>query len=570
MSSMLLAPQAAAWPVAAACKRAPAAGRTASIAAVHAAPVQWRQHALAGDAGQQLRQRAAAAPPPFRAQALPRRRGAVLTRAAMFDGLSRSLEKAWDSVRKDGKLTVENIKGPLRDIRRALLEADVSLPVVRRFVARVEDEALGERVVKGVSPDQKLVKVVYEELKALMGGQQAELVQPKYGPSVILMAGLQGTGKTTAAGKLALYLKKRGMKVLLVATDVYRPAAIDQLVTLGSKIDVPVFELGNKVAPPEIARQGLEKAKKEEFDAVIVDTAGRLQIDEKLMEELRETKRVVNPTDTLLVVDAMTGQEAAGLVKSFNDAVDITGAVLTKMDGDSRGGAALSIKEVSGRPIKFVGTGEKMEALEPFFPDRMASRILGMGDVVSLVEKAEEAVNADEAAELAKRMMTAKFDFNDFLKQYKMVSGMGNLSSLVKMLPGMNKIQEKQIQEVERRYAQYESMINSMTKAEREQPELLAKSPSRRRRVAQGSGRSEEQVSELVAMFASMRAQMQTMSRMMALSGGAQGMAGMPQMSDEEMMEAVMGSTGPRKVAPGKVRRKRGSRGMAELVALQR
>ncbi|KAL4430056.1 hypothetical protein ABPG77_004426, partial [Micractinium sp. CCAP 211/92] len=468
----------------------------------------------------------------------------------MFDGLSRSLEKAWDSVRKDGKLTAENIKGPLRDIRRALLEADVSLPVVRRFVAKVEAEALGERVVKGVSPDQKLVKVVYEELKSLMGGEQAELVQPKYGPSVILMAGLQGTGKTTAAGKLALYMKKRGMKVLLVATDVYRPAAIDQLVTLGKKIDVPVFELGNQVAPPEIARQGLEKAKKEEYDAVIVDTAGRLQIDEKLMEELREVDQAgVNPTDTLLVVDAMTGQEAAGLVKSFNDAVDITGAVLTKMDGDSRGGAALSIKEVSGRPIKFVGTGEKMEALEPFYPDRMASRILGMGDVVTLVEKAEEAVNADEAAELAKRMMTAKFDFNDFLKQYKMVSGMGNLSSLVKMLPGMNQIQDKQIQEVERRYAIFESMINSMTKKEREQPELLAKSPSRRRRVAQGSGRSEEQVSELVAMFASMRAQMQTMSRMMALSGGAQGLAGMPQMSDEEMMEAVMGSTGPRKVA---------------------
>lgn len=488
----------------------------------------------------------------------------------MFDGLSRSLEKAWDSVRKDGKLTAENIKGPLRDIRRALLEADVSLPVVRRFVSKVEEAALGERVVKGVSPDQKLVKVVYEELKALMGGEQAELVQPKYGPSVVLMAGLQGTGKTTAAGKLALYMKKRGMKVLLVATDVYRPAAIDQLVTLGKKIDVPVFELGNQVPPPEIARQGLEKAKKEEYDAVIVDTAGRLQIDERLMEELRETKRVVSPTDTLLVVDAMTGQEAAGLVKSFNDAVDITGAVLTKMDGDSRGGAALSIKEVSGRPIKFVGTGEKMEALEPFYPDRMASRILGMGDVVTLVEKAEEAVNADEAAELAKRMMTAKFDFNDFLKQYKMVSGMGNLSSLVKMLPGMNQIQEKQIQEVERRYAVFESMINSMTKKEREQPELLAKSPSRRRRVAQGSGRSEEQVSELVAMFASMRAQMQTMSRMMALSGGAQGLAGMPQMSDEEMMEAVMGSTGPRKVAPGKVRRKRGSRGLAELVALQR
>ncbi|PRW50902.1 Signal recognition particle 54 kDa chloroplastic isoform A [Chlorella sorokiniana] len=545
--------------------KAPTQAAAGARAPAAAAAVLWRPAAA-------LQRRRL--PPPQLAEAAPRRARAarltaLRTRAAMFDGLSRSLEKAWDSVRRDGKLTAENVKEPMREIRRALLEADVSLPVVRRFVKKVEEAALGERVVKGLSPDQKLVKVVFEELKQLMGGQQAELVQPKYGPAVILMAGLQGTGKTTAAGKLALHLKKKGLKVLLVATDVYRPAAIDQLVTLGSRIEVPVFELGTEVKPPEIARQGLEKAKQEEYDAVIVDTAGRLQIDERLMDELRETKAAVNPTDTLLVVDAMTGQEAAGLVKAFNDAVDITGAVLTKMDGDSRGGAALSIKEVSGRPIKFVGTGEKMEALEPFYPERMASRILGMGDVVSLVEKAEDAIQAEEAAELTKKMMTAKFDFNDFLKQYKMVTGMGNLSSLVKMLPGMNKVNEKQLAEVERKYKTYESMIQSMTKQEREQPELLAKSPSRRRRIARGSGRTEEQVAELIGMFTSMRAQMQTLSRMMALSGGAQGVAGMPQMSDEEMMEAVMGGTGPRKVAPGKVRRKRGSRGMAELVALQ-
>ncbi|KAI3427161.1 hypothetical protein D9Q98_007098 [Chlorella vulgaris] len=557
-----------------------AVGRAAARPLTACSTAQWRpaaalssiaapQQRLGQAAAQQRAQRrhlsAAAAALRRSARGL-----AMRPRAAMFDGLSRSLEKAWDTVRKDGKLSADNIKEPMREIRRALLEADVSLPVVRRFVKKVEEAALGERVVKGLSPDQKLVKVVYEELKSLMGGQQAELVQPKYGPSVILMAGLQGTGKTTAAGKLALYLKKQGLKVLLVATDVYRPAAIDQLVTLGRKIDVPVFELGTQVAPPEIARQGLELAKRDEFDAVIVDTAGRLQIDERLMGELRETKDMVKPTDTLLVVDAMTGQEAAALVKAFADAVDITGAVLTKMDGDSRGGAALSIKEVSGRPIKFVGTGEKMEALEPFYPERMASRILGMGDVVSLVEKAEDAIQADEAAELTKKMMTAKFDFNDFLKQYKMVTGMGNLSSLVKMLPGMNKVNEKQVNEVERKYAQYESMIQSMNKKEREAPELLAKSPSRRRRVAMGSGRTEEEVQELIAMFTSMRMQMQTMSRMMALSGGGQGMAGMPAMSDEEMLEAVMGNSGPRKVAPGKVRRKRGSRGLAELVALQK
>lgn len=312
-------------------------------------------------------------------QPLAPRRGTGLTvRAAAFDNLSKSMQKAWDMVRKDGRLTSENIKEPMREIRRALLEADVSLPVVRRFVKKVEEAALGQSVVKGVTPDQQLVKVVYDQLRELMGGSQAALAVPQGGdPQTILMAGLQGTGKTTAAGKLALYLKKKGQKVLLVATDVYRPAAIDQLVTLGKKIEVPVFELGTNVAPPEIAAQGLAKAKAEGFDVVIVDTAGRLQIDADMMQELKDVKARVNPTDVLLVVDAMTGQEAAALVKSFDEVASITGAVLTKMDGDSRGGAALSVKEVSGKPIKFVGTGEKMEALEPFYPERMASRILG-------------------------------------------------------------------------------------------------------------------------------------------------------------------------------------------------
>ena len=489
----------------------------------------------------------------------PFRRGtgssSLVVRAAAFDNLSRGLEKAWDMVRKDGKLTTENIKEPMREIRRALLEADVSLPVVRRFVAKVEQEALGAKVTKGVTPDQQLVKVVYDQLRDLMGGSAASLAIPQGGdPQVILMAGLQGTGKTTAAGKLALYLKKKGQKVLLVATDVYRPAAIEQLVTLGQRIEVPVFELGTKVAPPEIARQALVKAKAEAYDAVIVDTAGRLQIDADMMQELQNVKNVVNPTDVLLVVDAMTGQEAAQLVKSFDEVAAITGAVLTKLDGDSRGGAALSVKEVSGKPIKFVGTGEKLEALEPFYPERMASRILGMGDVVTLVEKAEEAIKADEAEAAIARMMTAKFDFNDFLKQYKMVTGMGSMSEVMKMIPGMNKISEKQLAGVEKQYKQYEAMINSMTKKEREAPELLAKNPSRRRRVARGSGHTEKDISELVAMFTSMRAQMSTMSRMMALGGG-----GMPSsmMSDEDMMAAVFSNTGPRKVAAGMVRRKK-------------
>jgi signal recognition particle subunit SRP54 len=296
----------------------------------------------------------------------------------MFDNLSRSLEKAWASVRKDGRLTKDNIKEPMREIRRALLEADVSLPVVRRFVARVEEAALGAAVTAGVTPDQQLVKVVYDQLRQLMGGSQAALELPQGGdPQVIVMAGLQGTGKTTAAGKLAAYLKGKGQKVLLVATDVYRPAAIDQLVALGSRVGVPVFEMGTGAAPPAIARAGVDKARAEGFDAVIVDTAGRLQIDEGMMEELRRVQEEVRPTDVLLVVDAMTGQEAAALVKAFDAAAPITGAVLTKMDGDSRGGAALSVREVSGKPIKFVGTGERMDALEPFYPERMASRILG-------------------------------------------------------------------------------------------------------------------------------------------------------------------------------------------------
>lgn len=276
-----------------------------------------------------------------------------------------------------------------------------------------------------------------------------------------------------------------------------------------------------------------------------------------MMAELQNIKDTVKPTDVLLVVDAMTGQEAASLVKAFDEAVSITGAVLTKTDGDSRGGAALSVKEVSGRPIKFVGTGEKLQDLEPFYPDRMASRILGMGDVITLVERAEEAIKEEEAAEIAERLMKAKFDFNDFMKQYKMVTGLGSLGQVAKLIPGMNKVTEKQLEKLERQYQRYENMIGSMTKKEREEPELLAKSPSRRRRVARGSGFNEQDVAELVAVFTGMRSQMQGLSRVMALSGGGMNIPGMPQMSDEEMMATVLGGTGPRKVAPGRVRRKR-------------
>ncbi|KAL6782769.1 SRP54L [Auxenochlorella protothecoides x Auxenochlorella symbiontica] len=486
------------------------------------------------------------------------RRSQLVTRAAMFDTLSQSLNKAWGMVQKDARLTPENMKAPLREIRRALLEADVPLMVVRPFIARVEGRALGAAVTKGVSPQQQLVKIVYDELVILMGGKQVSLNVPEGGdPQVILMAGLQGTGKTTTAAKLAAFLKNKGGRVMLVATDVYRPAAIEQLVVLGGQVGVPVFERGLNVPPADIAREGVALAKEEGMDTVIIDTAGRLQIDATLMQELQEISSAVRPTDTLLVVDAMTGQEAAGLVKTFNTTVPLTGAIVTKLDGDARGGAALAVKEVSGCPIKFVGMGEKTDALELFYPDRMASRILGMGDVLTLVEKAESMVKEEEAAALTKKMLTAKFDLNDFLKQYKMISGMGNLTSVLKMLPGMSGVSDKQLQAVEAQYKVYESMIQSMTRQERANPDLLAKMPSRRRRVARGSGREEAQVAELIAVYTSMRAQMQTMTRMMALSGGASGLGGMPSMSDEEMMAAALGSAGPRQVPPGKVRRKK-------------
>jgi signal recognition particle subunit SRP54 len=492
-----------------------------------------------------------------RHQARDRSHTLVIPRAGLED-LTQRLGKAWKLAQKDGRLTKENMKEPLKEVRRALLEADVSLPVVRAFVKRVEEEALGMAVTDGVSPDQQLIKAVYDQLKALMGGEQALLNNPatEGDPQVILMAGLQGTGKTTATGKLAKYLKeKNGQKVLLVATDVYRPAAVDQLVTVGDNVGVPVFELGTSVKPTEIATKGLAKAKADGYDVVIVDTAGRLNIDESMMQELKDLKSTVNPSDVLLVVDAMTGQEAAGLVKSFDEAAGITGAILTKTDGDTRGGAALSVKEVSGKPIKFVGTGEKMQDLEAFMPDRMANRILGFGDVISLVEKAEAAIKEEEAIAMTKKMMSAKFDFNDFLAQYKTVTSMGSLGQIAKMIPGMGGISDKQIARVEKQYKSYEAMINSMTKEEREKPDLLAKQPSRRRRIARGSGKDESEVAELVGVFVGMRSQMQSMSKMMAISGGMP-----PGMDDEEMMGALMGGSGPRPVTPGRVRRKRASK----------
>ncbi len=432
----------------------------------------------------------------------------------MFEALSEQFESAWKKLRGQDKISEANITEALKEVRRALLEADVNLDVVKGFVADIKEKAQGADVVSGVRPDQQFIKIVYDELVETMGETNVPLANSENKPTVVLMAGLQGTGKTTATAKLALHLRKQDRSTLLVATDVYRPAAIDQLLTLGKQIDVPVFEIGADANPVEIARQGLAKAKADGIDTVIIDTAGRLQIDTDMMAELAQIKEVTQPDEVLLVVDAMTGQEAATLTRTFHDEIGITGAILTKMDGDSRGGAALSVRRISGQPIKFIGVGEKVEALQPFYPDRMASRILGMGDVLTLVEKAQEEVDIADAEKLQEKIMSAQFDFNDFLKQTKLMKNMGSLGGIMKMIPGMgNKLSSEQLQQGEQQLRRCEAMIKSMTMEERENPEVLAGSPSRRRRVAKGAGYAEKDISKLVTDFQRMRGLMQQMGQ---------------------------------------------------------
>ncbi|WP_375496581.1 signal recognition particle protein [uncultured Nostoc sp.] len=440
----------------------------------------------------------------------------------MFDALSDRLEAAWKKLRGQDKISQSNIQDALREVRRALLEADVNLQVVKDFISEVEAKAQGAEVITGVRPDQQFIKIVHDELVQVMGEENVPIAEAQEQPTIVLMAGLQGTGKTTATAKLALHLRKLDRSCLLVATDVYRPAAIDQLVTLGKQIDVPVFELGSDADPVEIARQGVERAKAEGVSTVIIDTAGRLQIDEDMMAELARIKATVQPHETLLVVDAMTGQEAANLTRTFHEQIGITGAILTKMDGDSRGGAALSVRKISGAPIKFVGVGEKVEALQPFYPDRMASRILGMGDVLTLVEKAQEEFDLADAEKMQEKILSAKFDFTDFLKQLRMLKNMGSLGGFIKMIPGMNKLSDDQLKQGETQLKRCEAMINSMTRQERHDPDLLASSPSRRRRIAAGSGYRESDVTKLVGDFQKMRSLMQQMSQ-----GGFPGMPGM-------------------------------------------
>ncbi|WP_295475760.1 signal recognition particle protein [Synechococcus sp. UW140] len=444
----------------------------------------------------------------------------------MFEELSQRFEDAVRGLRGQGAISENNVDAALKSVRRALIEADVSLQVVQDFVADVRSKALGAEVVRGISPDQQFIKLVHNELVEVMGGANAPLAQAATKPTVVLMAGLQGAGKTTATAKLGLHLKEQGRKALLVAADVYRPAAIEQLQTLGRQIDVEVFSLGADQKPEDIAAAGVAYGREQGFDTVVVDTAGRLQIDTAMMAEMVRIRTAVTPDEVLLVVDSMIGQEAAELTRAFHNQVGLTGAVLTKLDGDSRGGAALSIRKVSGAPIKFIGTGEKVEALQPFHPERMASRILGMGDVLTLVERAQKEVEIADVEKMQRKLQEASFDFSDFVQQMRLIKRMGSLGGLMKMIPGMNKIDDGMLKQGEAQLKRIEAMIGSMTQQERENPDLLASQPSRRRRIAVGSGHKPAEMDKVLADFQKMRGFMQQMSR----GGGMPGMPGMPAM----------------------------------------
>ncbi|WEG72590.1 signal recognition particle protein [Vagococcus intermedius] len=430
-----------------------------------------------------------------------------------FESLTDRLQNAMSKLRRKGKVTEADVKEMMREIRLALLEADVNFKVVKDFTKRVSDRAVGIEVLESLTPAQQIVKIVDEELTATLGTEMVGINKSPKIPTIIMMSGLQGAGKTTFVGKLAQHLQKtENARPLLIAGDVYRPAAIEQLKVLGQQIDAPVFELGTDVSPVEIVRQGLEQAYANKNDYVFIDTAGRLHIDEHLMGELKDIKELANPDEILLVVDGMTGQDAVTVADSFNEQLDITGVVVTKLDGDSRGGAALSIRAVTGKPIKFVGTGEKLTDIEVFHPDRMSSRILGMGDMLTLIEKAQQDYDEKKAEELATKMKENTFDFNDFIEQLDQVMGMGPIEDLLKMIPGMSNmpgIDQVKVdpKDVERKKA----IVYSMTPAERENPDLL--NPSRRRRIAAGSGNSVVEVNRMIKQFNESRKMMQQLTK---------------------------------------------------------
>ena len=433
----------------------------------------------------------------------------------MFESLVDKMSEAFKKFKSKGKLTEADVKAGMREVKLALLEADVNYKVVKDFIKTVSERAVGEEVLESLVPAQQVVKIVNEELCALMGGTQAKLTISSKPPTVIMMVGLQGAGKTTHAGKLAGMYKKQSKRPLLVACDVYRPAAIKQLEVVGGQLDIPVFQMGDKVSPVEIAKAGIEHAKKHGHDMVFIDTAGRLQVDEVLMQELSDIKAATDPAEILLVVDAMTGQVAVDVAEAFNNLLDITGVVLTKMDGDTRGGAALSVRHVTGKPIKFVGIGEKLDAIEPFYPDRMAWRILGMGDVLWLIEKAQQNFDDKQAEELERKMREQSFTLTDFLEQFKQVRGMGSIDQLMGMIPGVNQAALKDVKIDERQLDRIEAIILSMTPAEREKPDII--NASRKRRIADGSGMKVEDVNRLLKQYDQMR---QMMKKFAQMTGG--------------------------------------------------
>jgi signal recognition particle subunit SRP54 len=426
----------------------------------------------------------------------------------MFDNLSDKLERALKTLKGQGKITEINVAETLKEVRKALLDADVNYKVAKTFTDTVKEKALGQNVLTAVSPSQLLVKITHDELTQLMGGQMEEIFLGG-NPTIILMSGLQGSGKTTFTGKLANFLKtKKGKKPLLVACDVYRPAAIDQLHVLGEQIGVDVFSNKEEKNPIKIAEAAIKQAKENGNSIVLIDTAGRLAIDEQMMTEIADLKKAINPNEILFVVDAMTGQDAVNTAKAFNDRLDFDGVVLTKLDGDTRGGAALSIKSVVNKPIKFIGTGEKMEALDVFYPERMADRILGMGDVVTLVERAQEQFNEEEARKLSKKIAKNQFDFNDFLSQLQQIKKMGNIKDLVGMIPGVGKAM-KDAEINDDAFKGIEAIIGSMTPKERSQPEIM--NGSRRQRIAKGSGQTIQEVNKLLKQFEDTRKMMRMM-----------------------------------------------------------
>lgn len=479
-----------------------------------------------------------------------------------FEGLTERLQKAMEKLRKKPKVTEADLRETMREIRLALLEADVNFAVVKDFVKKVREKATGAEVLKGLNPAQQIVKIVNEELTQMMGETATPLAKAPHIPTVIMMVGLQGAGKTTTAGKLAKKLKdEENARPLMIAADVYRPAAITQLQQVAATIDVPVFEEGTEVDPVQIVKDGMAQAAANHNDYVLIDTAGRLQIDEKLMDELAQIKALTNPNEILLVVDAMTGQNAVNTAEGFNDKLDITGVVLTKLDGDTRGGAAMSIRAVTGKPIKFVGEGEKMEDLDVFHPDRMASRILGMGDMLSLIEKAQKNFDEEQAQATMEKMRENTFDYNDFLAQMDQLTKMGPMENLLKMIPGMaNNPALQNVNLDPKQFAHIKAIILSMTPAERENPDLM--NPSRRRRLAAGAGRPIVEVNRMIKQFNQMRKMMKQVtngnfSGLQNMMGGQMPGGKMRQMAMNQMARQMKKNKQKRLKALRKARRKK-------------